>query len=349
MTDLPAVQLIGLDWGTSSLRAYAYGDDGQVLQQRQSAQGMAQASARGEEGFFQALAELVGDWVAANPAAPLLACGMVGSAQGWREAAYRPLPAALDDLAHHATVVPLSPWSATGGAAWQGRALHILPGLLAPGDLARGVLPNVMRGEETQIAGALHGFSPSPGVQESLQNLNLRIGLPGTHSKWVRLQDGCVVHFDTFLIGEMFAALRQHTILGRTMAPVAGDVSDAEDLEQGFALGVRVAASAAGRLGVLGNVFSTRALGLTGDLPPEQQADYLSGLLIGHEVQALVRQWLSETDGEGEAALPGVWLIGERRLCQRYTWALRHSGVQDVRWLEQATQAGLWHLGQVLL
>ena len=311
-----SIALIGLDWGTSSLRAYAYGPDGQVLERRHSPHGITQLPVPGEAGFAQALSALVGDWAAASPTAPLVACGMVGSAQGWREAAYVPVPTGLGQLASRATAVPLS---ALGGP-FDGKVLRILPGLIEHGEL-----PNVMRGEETQIFGAL---------LEQVAGASLVIGLPGTHSKWARVEQGRVVHFDTFMTGEVYAALCKHSILGRTMEPGGPECAPA------FERGLRVAASTLGAHGMLGTIFSSRALGLTGALAPAEQPDYLSGLLIGHEVHALARQW-------GDAA-PAIWLIGDESLCGRYEQALRLNGITGVRWLPQATETGLWHLGQAI-
>ncbi|MGE8321082.1 MAG: 2-dehydro-3-deoxygalactonokinase [Comamonas sp.] len=310
--------LIALDWGTTSLRAYAYAPGGQVLERRHSPHGITQLPAPGEAGFAQALSALVGDWVAASPGAPLVACGMVGSAQGWREAAYVPVPTGLGQLASRATALPLD---ALGGP-FAGKLLHILPGLIEHGEL-----PNVMRGEETQIFGALQTL-PQPAGRP------LVIGLPGTHSKWARVEQGAVVHFDTFMTGEVYAALCSHTILGRTMER-GGTLQPLA-----FERGLRVAASQLGAHGALGTIFSSRALGLTGALAPAEQPDYLSGLLIGHEVQALARQWGS--------ALPDIWLIGDEALCGRYAQALRLSGITDARWLPQATETGLWHLGRAI-
>lgn len=313
-----ALALIGLDWGTTSLRAYAYAPGGQVLERRHSPHGITQLPALGEAGFAQALSALVGDWVAASPAVPLVACGMVGSAQGWREAAYVPVPTGLGQLASQSTTVALSGL----GGAFAGKVLHILPGLIEYGEL-----PNVMRGEETQIFGALL-------EQPQQQGRPLVVGLPGTHSKWARVEQGRVVHFDTFMTGEVYAALCNHTILGRTM-------ERGGPLQQGaFERGLRVASSAQGAHGMLGTIFSSRTLGLTKALAPAEQPDYLSGLLIGHEVQALARQWGDEA--------PSVWLIGDEALCGRYAQALRLHGIAEARWLPQATETGLWHLGQAI-
>ncbi|WP_372658619.1 2-dehydro-3-deoxygalactonokinase [Hydrogenophaga sp.] len=309
--DIPA--LIALDWGTSSLRAYALGAHGRVLDQRRSEHGimnLPEVDGTGTRAarFEQALQSICGDWLQAYPGVPLLACGMVGSAQGWKEALYQPLPSQPADLARAITVVQ---------RAGQ-QALHIVPGLIQAGDL-----PNVMRGEETQIAGVLQGLAAEAVVHE-----RLLIGLPGTHSKWALVEAGAVTRFHTFMTGEIYAALRQHTILGRTMAsqPLFDDAA--------FSQGLRVARSPDGALGVLSNVFSCRTLALTGRLAATAQPDYLSGLLIGHEVAALARTALN-------GGLP-VLLCGEPELCRRYAAALEVHGLDTPQIRSEATPLGLW-------
>lgn len=307
----PATALIALDWGTSSLRAYRLDPAGRTLEQRHSPHGITQLPVAGAEGFVQALQLLAGDWLATWPRAPLLACGMVGSAQGWREAPYVAVPSDFAGLAGRLVTVPVG----------SGRTLLIVPGLIEH----REGLPNVMRGEETQIAGAL--------ALQAVDDLGL-IGLPGTHSKWARVADGRVVAFDTYMTGEVYAALSQHTLLARTME--RGGAFD----EAAFRRGLETAQSEAGRRGPLSTIFSTRTLGLTGVLTAKAQADYLSGLLIGHEVQSVCRTLGAELQGQ-------AWqLIGDEQLCRRYQVALRHAGVEGVRWISQATEAGLWHVAQ---
>ena len=309
--------LIALDWGTSSLRAYALGAAGRVLASRRSEHGImnlpavagtTDAPAR----FEQALQGVCGDWLRAHPGVRLLACGMVGSAQGWKEALYQPLPSRPADLAAAFTVVPRA----------AGQALHIVPGLLQTG-----ALPNVMRGEETQIAGVLQSLADS-----GESHPRLLIGLPGTHSKWALVASGAVTRFETFMTGEIYAALRQHTILGRTME--AGPAFH----EAAFTRGLRVARSPEGAMGVLSNVFSTRTLGLTGQLPGAAQPDYLSGLLIGHEVAALARALLDDR--------PPVVLCGEPELCRRYAAALEVHGQDAPRIRSEVTPLGLWRMAQ---
>lgn len=308
-------RLIALDWGTSSLRAYRMGDAGQVLEQRRLPWGImhlppAPADApdtRPAQAFERAFDAACGEWLRAEPALPVIACGMVGSAQGWREAAYLDLPADLQRLASRLTRVERE------GAA----PVHIVPGLIQ-----REGLPNVIRGEETQVAGVLAGLAGEE---------HLLIGLPGTHSKWVAVRAGRVVHFDTFMTGEVYAALRGHTILGRTMQAAAPD-------DAAFAHGLGVAASAEGRMGVLSTIFSSRTLGLTGVLPPTAQADYLSGLLVGHEVAAVAAALLRVPQR------PRIVLCGESDLCRRYAQALGIHGLGQPDLAPAATERGLWQL-----
>jgi 2-dehydro-3-deoxygalactonokinase len=302
-----ATALIALDWGTTSLRAYRYDARGTVLETRHSAHGILHLPQPGAAGFAQALDELCADWLSAAPQAPLLACGMVGSAQGWHEVPYVESPLAPASLAAQLARHTLD----------NGRALWLVPGLIQ-----RGALPNVMRGEETQVVGAL--------AQSARQDL--LIGLPGTHSKWVRVTAGQIVHFDTFMTGELYSLLSTQSILARTLK--SGEAFD----RQAFELALAVARGEEGRAGLLSTLFSTRTLGLTGQLGAGAQADYLSGLLIGHEVAALCHLL-----GEAVDAMPVV-LIGAGTLCERYARALEARGFSHVEVAHRATERGLWQL-----
>ena len=314
--------LIALDWGTTSLRAYKLGRDGQVLEQRSLASGIMQlpttartiAGQHCDNGFELAFDDACGDWLQAQPQLPVIACGMVGSAQGWREAAYCPTPARVADLGASLQRVQ----------TLRGTVLHIVPGVIQ-----HSRLPNVMRGEETQVLGLLQDL-PSHTRQDALL-----IGLPGSHSKWVSVVDGCIQRFDTFMTGELYAAVCAHTILGRTQQPT-GQFDEAA-----FVRGVQVALSADADIGLLSTLFSARTLGLTGQLSGAQQPDYLSGLMIGHELRALAEVSRAR---QAEAALPEVVLIGSAPLCQRYRIALRLCGFAQASLAEQATERGLWSL-----
>jgi 2-dehydro-3-deoxygalactonokinase len=242
----------------------------------------------------------------------VIACGMVGSAQGWREAVYQQTPASVAALSSALVTV----------RSVRGVDVHIIPGILQ-----RSELPNVMRGEETQVLGILDSLPASEAAKPLL------IGLPGSHSKWVRAVDGRIEHFDTFMTGEVYAALSSHTILGRTMQ--RSETFDAEAFDRGVA----VSCSASGAAGPLSTIFSCRTLGLTGVLSGSAQSDYLSGLLIGHEIVALA-QLLRQTD----AHLPAVILIGSDALIARYRRALDANGFAQVTLAEQATERGLWQV-----
>lgn len=316
-------QLIALDWGTTSLRAYKLAADGVVLEQRALSSGIMQLPKtpriiHGREcadGFELAFDQACGDWLDAQPDLPVIACGMVGSAQGWREAAYCETPADVANLGKSLqTVVSL-----------RGTTVHIVPGVIQ-----RSRLPNVMRGEETQVLGVLQQLPAEAGA-------DLLIGLPGSHSKWVEVVDGCITHFDTFMTGEVFAVLSEHSILGRTQQPSATFEA------QAFDRGVQVALSADGELGVLSTLFSARTLGLTGELGPTLQADYLSGLMIGHELAALAAV---QRQRRNNPNLPSIVLIGNGQLCARYSRALDACGFARVTLAEQATERGLWQLAR---
>ncbi|ARB30363.1 2-dehydro-3-deoxygalactonokinase [Pseudomonas tolaasii] len=303
-------QLIALDWGTSSLRAYKLGPAGVVLEQRALAFGIMHLPSeprtiRGvhcTEGFELAFDAACGDWLDAQPGLPVIACGMVGSAQGWSEAAYRNTPVDVASL---------------GKALHRVRSLRGVDVHIVPGVIERVGLPNVMRGEETQVLGVLQGLGR-----------DMLIGLPGSHSKWVEVVNGCITHFDTFMTGEVFAVLSKHSILGRTQQVCEHFQAEA------FDRGVQVALSNDGERGVLSTLFSARTLGLTGELTAEQQPDYLSGLLIGHELAGLP---------EGAKHTP-IMLVGAAALCARYQRALALCGFAHVSQAQEATERGLWQL-----
>ena len=307
--------LIALDWGTTSLRAYLYDAAGEVLATRASTAGIMNLPRSAEQGGFDAAFEdACGAWLEQAPAVSVIAAGMVGSAQGWLEAPYVDAPANADALV--AGIVRVK--------AACGVTLHIVPGVLQ-----RGELPNVMRGEETQIFGAL---GQDTGAVDS--GKRALIGLPGTHAKWAVVRAGRIERFHTFMTGEVFAALREHTILGRTM--VTPDRPDTAS----FLHGVNIARDK-GQAGMLATVFSSRTLGLTGQLSREQQPDYLSGLLIGHELAGLEAA-LSQQ--QNSLAGQHLRLIGNEALCERYRVALVQFGCTHAELVKHATERGLWRV-----
>jgi 2-dehydro-3-deoxygalactonokinase len=285
--------LVALDWGTTSLRAYLFDPDGNVLATRASSAGIMNLPLAARAGGFDAAFEnACGTWLDSAPDVPVIAAGMV------------------------AGIVRVK--------AARGVVLHIVPGVLE-----RGKLPNVMRGEETQIVGALAGDAAL-----ERDHAGALIGLPGTHAKWAVVRGGRIEHFYTFMTGEMFAALRDHTILGRTMAE-----PDAPNTEA-FLRGVTVAKQA-GHAGLLATIFSTRTLGLTAQLSSAQQSDYLSGLLIGHELRGLEAVLKAQHATLVDEPLR---LIGNDALCDRYRLALAEFGCTQATLVREATERGLWFI-----
>ena len=235
------------DWGTSRLRLYLCDEDGHVLA-RTEGEG---ASVPDCAGRFAAAAA---PWDNAHGQLPALLSGMVGSTIGWREVPYLKCPAKPAAIAAAASRFEVD-----------GRAIAILPGLSCTGKTGA---PDVMRGEETQILGALR-LHPELGRGRHV------ICLPGTHAKWVALEDGAVAQFQTALSGELFELLRRHSVLARDGGEVA--VNDA------FQRGLEFAKANA-KADLLYLVFSTRARVVTGEMPKSDAASYLSGLIVGKDV-----------------------------------------------------------------
>lgn len=320
--DLADGALLALDWGTSSLRAYVLDRAGEPLALRQEPWGLMQvdevSGKQGAAGYEILFDRVLGDWASLPRDIPVITCGMVGSAQGWQEVPYLPVPSAAADLARQLAPIRHS----------NGRTIWAVPGWREAG-----ALPNVMRGEETQILGALaqwralRGQVQTPAQHRWSDEADVLLCLPGSHSKWARMAGDTIVHFDTFMTGEAFNAFSRHTILARTIAQGADPDADA------FERGVRTALADDSK-GLLANVFSCRTLGLAGELSGSQQADYLSGLLIGAEIA-----------GMRPALDCDIALVGDDALCRRYATALTLAEIgRDVPILSTATERGLWRI-----
>ena len=289
--------LVAVDWGTSSLRAARIARDGTVVEQRASQRGILTVPAGG---FEDVLHETCGDWLE-DPSTLCLVSGMAGSRQGWQEAPYCPCPAGFGELARALRWV-------------EPRRIALVPGLSCETD---GV-PDVMRGEEVQVFGAMDLLRVEQGS----------FVLPGTHSKWVRVQGGRVQSFATCMSGEFYALLRQHSILARTMAAEDGALDEAL-----FAQGV-LHAQRSGSL--LHAAFSARTLSLFDRLPPSAAPSYLSGLVIGEELRL-------QASHAGDLVL-----VGNPQLTQRYQIALATLGRASRSLGAEATWRGLWALARSL-
>jgi len=299
--------MIAIDWGTSSLRGALLDEAGQPTAERSFARGILSVDPGGFGALFD---ELFGDWMAAPDAVCLMA-GMVGAKQGWLEAPYCACPAGLPEIASQ--------------LLWlQDKRIAIVPGLscqhAGPADTPQlPVLHDVMRGEETQILGAMHLL----GLQDAL------MVLPGTHSKWAQVRAGRIQSFSTYMTGEFFALLKQHSILARSLAAAEVVEDDAA-----FEMGIAVAQQGQG---LLHNAFSTRTLDLFGQIEASRLHDYLSGLVIGEELRE-----------QSIAIEAPVVLIGADALTRRYRLGLAMFGIEAQTLGAQASWAGLWTLARQL-
>jgi 2-dehydro-3-deoxygalactonokinase len=291
------MHLIAIDWGTSSLRGALLDGKGHVLEERSHPRGILTVPPGGFSAVFE---ELFGDWMRPTGSFCLIS-GMAGSKQGWVEAPYCACPSGRVEVGN--AIVEIEP----------GR-IAIVPGM---SDMHDGV-PDVMRGEEVQIFGAMALMDVDEGV----------FVLPGTHNKWAIVKKGRVKGFRTFMTGEFYALLSQHSILARTL-----DANAPLD-EAAFVEGVTRSDNGQG---LLHNAFGTRTLALFERMPTQELASYLSGLLIGEELRT------QSLHASGE-----VVLIGSPALTQRYTLALRATGIATRTMGAEATWAGLHALSVFL-
>ncbi|MGQ3354690.1 MAG: 2-dehydro-3-deoxygalactonokinase [Phreatobacter sp.] len=278
---MSTAKLIGIDWGTTSFRAALMDGGGGIIDRKASGEGLLAVPDRDFEGVLE---RAVAGWDEGR-ALPLVASGMVTSRTGWVETPYLPCPAGAGELAG-----ALTRFTTAGG-----RRIAFITGLSYRNPDGA---PDVMRGEETQIAGlALHG-------------LRLAV-MPGTHSKWVRIDGDQIAAFRSAMTGDAFAALRDHTVLKLTTA-------DRIEAQEAFAAGVAIGA-AEGGAGLLGKLFRQRAGSLMGDFPAYETAERLSGLMIGTEI-AEARSFAPDVDRP-------VVIVGGEALAARYGVALDVLGI----------------------
>lgn len=297
------VAVICVDWGTTSFRVWALGRQGDVLAETRNSRGMSAMKPAAYEAVLEdTLADL---GIAAD--VPAMVCGMAGAAQGWKEAPYLDIPADLNAIAEAALRVPSG-----------GRDLRILPGLAKRGVGAA----DVMRGEETILLGAV-----------SQHGLTGTACLPGTHSKWVRLEDARVTDFTTSITGEIFALLAKHSTLSHFLHSTQGDYAD----NPAFATAVGEALDSPHK--VLGLLFSVRAMPLLMGLSTaDDMPARLSGLLIGLEIAGMVE------DGGG-----GVTLIASGLLARSYRKALAVAKLECTHLdSEVLARAGLLHSARLI-
>lgn len=293
---------IAVDWGTTNLRAWAVLGDGSVVDRSEAELGISQVA---PGSFEPALVSVVERWLPDGRRTPVIACGMVGSDRGWVHAPYREAPCA-----------PV----AQGGLASTAVRDWRLDVAVVPGIKMTHPSPDVMRGEETQVAGLLASFPEFDGL----------VCLPGTHTKWAVVGSGMISSFRTFMTGELFDILSRHSLLRHSVDPSAWD-------EGSFASAVKLGMSNPGSISA--HLFSIRSESLLRGLGPAAAASRLSGLLIGAEL-ASVRHLRS--GGE-------LVVLGSGKAGSAYRSALRVAGVA-FRTLdaERAVLDGLGHARRLL-
>lgn len=285
---------IAVDWGTSNLRIWAMGADNTLLAERSSDQGMGGLD---PSGFEPVLLAIIDEFLADSRVTPVICCGMVGARQGWIEAEYLATPC-----------TPPNGAGATRVTAQDPRIdVMILPGVkqLSP--------PDVMRGEETQIAGFLRDQPKFDGV----------LVMPGTHTKWVHISAEEVVSFQTFMTGEIYALLARQSVLRHSVAVTGWDDAAFED---GLSAAISRPESVAAKL------FGLRAASLLSEASSESARAQLSGLLIGLELAATRPYWLGQN----------LAIIGAPEIGAVYAKALALQGLQaKVYDAQPMTRSGL--------
>jgi 2-dehydro-3-deoxygalactonokinase len=269
---------IALDWGTTSFRAYQASAEGEVLETISAPQGILAVK---DGAFDEAMEQAIGAW---DAMLPVLATGMITSRQGWHDVPYVPCPAGIKEIA--------------GGvlhyASRRGRDITFVPGLSS---FAHDGTPDVLRGEETQVLGASKG-----GLEHFLA--------PGTHNKWMDVEDSVIRRFTTYVTGEAYAVFKQHSILGRL-------IMEERDDEDAFEIGVKKGLN--DPAGLLHHLFSVRSLGLYDRLKGEALSSYMSGLLLGTEIGHARR---------ARSASAPYTILASQHIAQRYVRAMAIAGLQ---------------------
>lgn len=288
---MSAAAFIAGDWGTSHLRLSLCDAQGQVLDAQQ---GPGVAELKGD--FSACFTQLIDAWTQQHGALPAVLCGMVGSSIGWMNVPYLPCPTKPEAIAQAVQRL-------------HGERIVIAPGLACrnPHDA-----PDFMRGEETQVLGAVR-------LDVRLRSGRQLLCLPGTHTKWVVLEEGKIQQFLTAVTGELFAIVKQHSVLVRA----AHSRADAGDLVFQRAMQQVLHYPEASLQQLL---FECRSRQLDGDLLPEEAAAFLSGLLIATDVMSALRVFRKYI-----MAMTRITFIGTALLTQRYAAVCTVRGIHSVQ------------------
>lgn len=272
--------ILAIEWTSAAFHAFLFGDDGTLIAQRQHARGINHIT---DGAFEAALREMAGDWAA--QASRVYLAGMITSRNGWVETPYAQAPASLNDILAKAVTKKVD---------------GLAPLIFLPGVSVQHPLPDMMRGEELKIIGAM---AQGSGL----------VALPGAHTKWAIVEDGSIAGFATYMTGEIAALLKANSLVGRLIPAQSADNPEA------FLRGVKLARNRGIGGNVLRRIFSARSMVLFDELAPADISDYLSGLLIGAEIDEVLQEF-----GQPDKH---VTLIGPAALCSRYALALHEAGM----------------------
>lgn len=292
--------LIAIDWGTSSFRIYLLDNTGKILQSSSSEDGILSVS---ENKFEQTLSKHLKKLTVSDQNTPIIASGMITSKKGWCETPYATCPANIEDLAQH--LVPLE--TTQHGIIW-----------FVPGVKQLSPHPDIMRGEETQLA----------GINKAGEFTTI---MPGTHSKWVKMSDQCIKAFTTFMTGELFAVIMNHSILGTANS----DSWDDNAFRKGVALGYRTCDKGTT---LLSDLFQVRAQAILEIEKEEKTKSLVSGILIGHEIFGATQTGFVDQNN--------IYIIGEELISKFYALALEECGITSEIVTEIASVRGLFRIAQ---
>jgi 2-dehydro-3-deoxygalactonokinase len=291
---LAGAAFIAFDWGTTNRRAYILSAGGEVLHTERDELGVL---SMGDRSYPE---ELDAHRARFGPL-PVVAAGMVGSTRGWREAPYVSAPADIADLAASRLVIEEA------------------SAVIVPGVALSGARSDVMRGEEVQVLGAVDaGLAPRDAL----------VCQPGTHNKWVRLEQGRIVDFATAMTGELFALLRANGIFAGMLD---GPVADGAAFQDGMARGI-------GAVDLSTALFQARAEVVLKRRPCIEAAAFVSGILIGADVG-------SRGLGRGEV----VHILANGQLAELYSAAVTACGARAIEVdSHQAFVAGIHRFWEML-
>ena len=292
--------LIAIDWGTSSFRAYLIDAAGKILQKSVAETGILSVENRDFEHSLEVQLRKFSD---ISPETPIIAAGMITSRQGWCETPYVCCPASAKDLAENLT--PCG--SASFGTIW-----------FVPGVNQFLPEPDIMRGEETQLA----------GIRATEDVVTI---MPGTHSKWVEVKDQTIIRFRTFMTGELFAIVMKHSILGSVSGSIWSDESFKRGVRKGFSF-------AETNGGLLSALFQVRVETILGQESETDSSSHVSGILIGCEI--------AEAVGSGFNTIEKKLIIGEARLSRIYRMALSDCGINAAAGPEDVSAHGLYRIAK---